>query len=417
MPNPHFRSDFLDFIRCSPTSLHACIEIKNRLIKSHFQVLDESKPFELEPQSGYFIESDGALFAFKTPKKDLKSLRAQLSHTDSPGLKVKHQKQKKQADLEIVGVEIYGSPLLYTWVDQILFPAGTVYTSKEGSIQEHLVELRDFHLIIPPLAIHLNKEAGQKGVFFDRQFELNPLFDSKTPFLQKLEEKLGASVLSSDLFLVPLSLHEPALFNEWLASYRIDNLSSVYASLLALMESSFSDHTLQIALFFDHEEIGSRTNMGADSLYFVQTLRRITQALSKQPDYFDLIRKQSFAFSVDVAHALHPHHPTKHDQEAPPILGKGPAIKFSAGKKYASTAKLAAFVHQIKEDQPVQHFYPHGEIGSGSTVGPFFSAATGIETLDIGMPILGMHALKEIMALDDLFYLKNLLKNMYTKAL
>jgi aspartyl aminopeptidase len=405
------KEQFASFIKKSPTSFHAVEEISKQLLSCGFIELLEKEPFSLATNQQYFIRKNGALFAFKTPKISLKKTILHLSHTDSPGFKIKHQPQKPLNGFEVIGSEIYGGPLLYTWSDQTLYPAGLIYTKASSHIKTHLVELKKFKSLISPLAIHLDRDVNQKGVVFNKQTDINPIFSFNKPFIRALEEHFSDPILGFDLFLVP---ENPIEYFGWeeefIAGYRIDNLSSVFASLNALIETKHHTHALLGAIFFDHEEIGSKTLEGADSIFFQETLQRVCQNLSSDPEIYYQIKAESLALSIDVAHGVHPHHPSKHDMEAPPYIGKGPVIKFSAGKKYATTAKLSSIIHSIKEKVPVQNFYPHGEIGSGSTVGPIFSAKAGIETIDIGIPILGMHAMKEVMAFEDLHSLQELLR-------
>lgn len=402
---------FCEFIKKAPTPFHAVNLLKETLMHHGFSEIHENESWSLKPESNYFIIRNGAMIAFKTPKKELKKAIMLLSHTDSPGFKIKQQPQKSVNNHEIIGLELYGSPLIYTWVDQTLYPAGMVYTKKNHQVQSRLVNLEQFKTLISPLAIHLDRDVNQKGASFNKQTEINPLFSLSKPFLKELQERFE-NLLSFDLFLVPLNPVETfGLDEEFIAAYRIDNLSSVYASLQALLNSKTHEHALQTCIFFDHEEIGSQTAEGAESKFFEDILKRISLHLTSDHESFYKIKSQSLALSIDVAHAVHPHFPAKHDMESPPYLGKGPVIKFSAAKKYATTAKLAAHIQAIKGDVPTQNFHIHGEIGSGSTVGPIFSAKLGIDTIDLGIGMLGMHAMKEVMAFEDLKHLTNLLES------
>ncbi|NBO24239.1 MAG: M18 family aminopeptidase [Chlamydiae bacterium] len=405
------KTGFIDFIKKSATSFHTVEVMKELLKKKGFNELHPEEKWSLCENSGYFIIKNGAMFAFKTPKNDLKKAILFCSHTDSPGLKIKHQQQKPLSGHEVIGVEVYGAPLLYTWVDQVVYPAGIVYTRGATGIDFHLVELNRDKVLIPPLAIHLDRDVNHKGALFNKQTDLNPLFSTKKSFLSHLKDQFKNEILGFDLFLVPeIPCQSFGEEEEFLAAYRIDNLSSVYASLNSLIEVENQAESLHGALFFDHEEIGSSTLEGAHSKFFDEMLRRICLNLKKDEESFYQMKARTVAFSLDVAHAVHPFHPTKHDLESPPYLKKGPVIKFSAGKKYATTAHLASKIEWLKGSIPTQNFYPHGELGSGSTVGPIFAAGHGIETLDMGIPILSMHALKEVMAYEDLHSFQLLLQ-------
>lgn len=402
------------FIERCPTSFHTVAVLKAELMRLGYHPLSECSSWELESDTAYFIEKKGALIAFKTPKAALSSLVAILSHTDSPGLKIKCQPQKKQQEMEVIGIEIYGSPLIYTYIDQPLYPAGLVYTNHSGELKKHLVELKDMPCIIAPLAIHLDRDVNHKGATFNKQTDLNPIFSLSDSFSSVLAKKFDDPIVNYDLFLVPTQpAHTVGAHRELLAAYRIDNLSSVMASFQALEKSSSSAACLKMAIFFDHEEIGSRTEVGADSVMVDHLIQRIALALTADPSAHFKIRSNSIAFSVDVAHGVHPHRSATHDLESPPRLGMGPVVKFSAQKRYATSYELAAKLSIGHHGVSLQKFYPHGELGSGSTVGPFFASSTGIDTLDLGVAILGMHALKELMAVQDFVQLEKILSYAY----
>lgn len=409
------QENFIEFIKNSPTALHASSHIADVLKKSGFIQLEESASWHLEKSLGYFIQKNGAILAFRLPKEEAEGAIFHLTHTDSPGFKIKNQPQKQANKLEVLGLEVYGAPLIYTWAGQALHPAGAVYTQNNDKLHTHLVELKEYKTMIAPLAIHLDRDVNQKGAIFNKQTGINPICSLDEPFLDYLKNHFSEKIIGFDLFLVPSHIDEVfGSKNEFLAAHRVDNLSSAFAALEALIHSSASRNNVQVAFFFDHEEIGSRTLEGAESSFFTDTFQRLCKKIAKDEESYYKIKAKSFALSIDVAHAVHPHHGEKHDLEAPPYIGKGPVIKFSAGKKYATTSYLAAKLKMIAKDLPLQNFYPHGEIGSGSTVGPVFSAKHGIETIDIGIPIIGMHALKEIMCFEDLFHLITLLKETYS---
>ena len=408
------KKSFIEFIKQSPTPFHTVENLSLLFKEHHFNELDEQAAWEISLGKSYFVRKHGAMIAFKLPENQPEKALFHLSHTDSPCFKIKNQPQKPQSGFEVVGLEIYGAPLLYTWANQTLHPAGVVYTKGKNVPHANLCAFQDLKMMIAPLAIHLDREVNTKGVVFDKQSGLNPIFSFETPFQKALEKKFKQEILGYDLFLVPSSSVE--LFGEgdnFIAAHRIDNLSSVYASALALIKSKNSSNEIQVAVFFDHEEIGSNTNEGAESKFFDDSLERICLKIFGDLESYYRTKASSLAISIDVAHGVHPHYPNKLDLEAAPYLGKGPVIKFSASKKYATTAKSAALIHMIKEKVPLQQFYPHGEVGCGSTVGPTFSSKLGIETIDLGIPMLGMHAMKEIIAFTDLENLYKLLKQTF----
>jgi aspartyl aminopeptidase len=227
------------------------------------------------------------------------------------------------------------------------------------------------------------------------------------------------ALLSFELFLVP---RDPPRYvgadNEMLCSYRLDNLSSAHAVLSALAVTEPTEKTVQMAIFWDNEEIGSRTKEGAASPFLEETLRRIHHSLKRDLEDFYLLKHNSFCVSIDVAHALNPNYPKKHDPQHQPLLGKGIAIKQNADQKYASNAFAAAVI--IRACQmlkiPYQSYVNRSDIPSGSTVGPIVAAETGITTIDIGCPQLSMHSIREIIACQDYLDMYRLLSYLLQEA-
>ncbi len=408
--------EFLSFLKACPTSMHTVHFLETELRGLGYEELDEAAYWELEFGKNYFVKRSGALFAFKLPLATLSKLLIHLSHTDSPGLKIKNQPKKSSFDTETIGVEIYGSPLLYTWAGRALVPAGSIQTFNGKTLSSHLVQLDDMSSFLAPLAIHLDRDVNQKGVVFNKQTELSPIFSLNRSFQEELNSRYKEEIVSFDLFLVPAHIGDlSGLDQTFLSAYRLDNLTSVYASLKALTESKTSKDTLHMALFFDHEEIGSATAEGAYSVFFEDLLKRILLVLEEDQEAYFQLKKNAFAISCDVAHGLHPNFSSKYDTENPPLLGKGVVIKHSAMKKYATSASSIGKLYLLSRGKHLfQHYYNNGEIPSGSTVGPIFSQRTGIDTIDVGIPILGMHSLHEVMAISDLNQLTQLLLNSYT---
>lgn len=412
-------ADFLELIHRSPTAYHAAREVAGRLEKAGFKRLQEEKKWGLEAGKGYFtVRDDGMVAAFRLSQKKPTSAVILASHLDSPALKIKPQPEFTNQAIGQLGTEVYGAPLLHTWLDRDLMIAGRIAVeAASGEIQTHLVFLDEYPLIIPGLAIHLDRTIGEKGILVHRQDHLKPIF-SLHPKEKRLEELLGKrhsykQLLGFDLFLVPIEKPKKLGFDkELIAAYRLDNLSSAYASLAALCRSQGRAETLQMAFFWDHEEIGSMTYSGADSLFASQIIERIEMCYSMTREEDLQMKSQSLCLSCDLAHGFHPNFGDKYDPHNAPYLGKGPILKFNAAQKYATSAKTAAPLIFLanKKGIPIQKFASRSDILSGSTVGSIMAANLGIATLDMGIAGWAMHSIRETIAGHDQLQLSQLLQ-------
>jgi aspartyl aminopeptidase len=422
---PHILTDLKAFLDTAPTSWHAVKEIANRLAIRDFHPLHEEQKWDLKFGHKYFVERGGALCAFSLPKQPPKRAILLASHTDSPALKLKPNPAYSSSNMIQFGVEVYGAPLLSSWLNRDLALAGrVVIANANGELEERLVYLDDALLFIPQLAIHLDREVNEKGLHLNKQEHLNPivgLSEEKVDPLASLEKLLRRhlsfrSLLSFELFLVP---HDPARFvgleNEMLASYRIDNLASAHAALSAMgMLEGSSKHLMQIAFFLDHEEIGSRSKEGASSPFLNDILQRIGIGLNLPPEETLLLKNNSLCISLDMAHALNPNYTKQHEPRHTPLLGKGIVLKHNADQKYASNALSAAVIVQAcqKLNLPHQSYVAKSDIPCGSTVGPLIAHSTGINTVDIGCPQLSMHSVREVMATQDYLDMVRLLSHL-----
>lgn len=419
----HILEDFKTFLDASPTAWHAVKEIGNRLATSDFIFLEEEEKWELELGKKYFTVRGGALCAFALPQKKPQRALIFASHTDSPSLKLKPLPGFQKENIVQFGVEVYGSPLLSSWLNRDLHLAGRiVVTNNSGEIEQRLVHLDDAIFFIPQLAIHLDREVNEKGLVLNRQEHLAPIVglcseDLKTPFaaLEKLLRRHLSfrSLLSFELFLVP---RETARFvgldNEMLSSYRIDNLTGVHATLTALgMIEKPSRHQIQMGCFWDNEEIGSQSREGAASPLMSDILQRIGFHLKLDTEELLLLKNHSLCVSVDMAHGLNPNYPNKQEPQHTPLLGKGIVIKYNADQKYASNALSAAVIIHTAQTLrlPYQSFVSRSDIRCGSTVGPIIAQDMGINTVDIGCPQLSMHSIREAIACQDYLDLIHLL--------
>lgn len=409
--------NFIQFLDSSPTVYHAARELSKRLAEADFAPLHESEKWKLEPGKSYFVmREDTLLSAFRLPKKAPTSATLLASHIDSPCLKIKPQPESSSHGIGQFGTELYGGPLLHTWLDRDLAVAGRIVVlDKNGECESKIVYLDDYPVVIPGLAIHLNREVNEKGLMVHKQDHLKAVFTlkSKDKHLEDWLRKHHSfdKLLSFDLFLVPLERAAHLGFeDELIASYRLDNLTSAFASLYAMTNAKARANAIQMAIFWDHEEIGSKTYAGADSLFVNQMLERICMQYQMDREDYYRMKSRSLCLSCDVGHAFHPNFADKYDAQNAPLMGKGPALKFSP--KYATSGATAAPIVRLaqKRKLPLQTFASRSDIASGSTVGAMMGANLGIPTVDLGVACWAMHSIRETIAASDQITLCHLLK-------
>ena len=408
----------LDFLKNSLTAYHACENAKARLVENGFSPLKETEDWELSEGGKYFIERGGALIAFTVGGLDNFSYKIVASHVDSPALKLKENPVEKRGAYAVLNVETYGGGVWYSFFDRPLRIAGRVVKSENGRVYSETVT-SPFLLSIPSLAVHQNRGVND-GFAVNAQTDLSPLLSLNGGEADWLERIAGdGKTMGYDLYLV--NADSPYFFgaeDEFLASPRIDNLTSVCASLDALLSKADSDG-ICVAAFLNHEEIGSRTTQGADGDFLENALRRIAYALRFDDNEYYKALASSFLLSADNAHAVHPNHPEKADPTNKTVLGGGVAIKAHANGAYITDALAAATVRTIFDKAGVKHqnFINRSDMRSGSTLGVAALTRMGVAGADIGLAQLAMHSACECFAKEDYAELVNGLTAFYSSDL
>ena len=402
----------------SPTAHHVVGWWRKKLTNAGF--LDCSLLDTLSAEKG-FVCRGGAIFAWRIPKKSLHNgFRIVGAHSDSPGLHIKPQPNKQHANMSLLGVEVYGGPLLNSWLDRDLGIAGHVVL-QDGSLNLFTTDLPVAR--ISQLAIHLDRDVNDKGLVLDRHQHLNALWltsDGGQDFDQWLAKTCGVS--QSDIRASSAQLfdtHKASLIgadNSLIASARIDNQASCWAAMTALIEQSDTTSPSVVALF-DHEEVGSSSATGAAGPLLEHVLERlcITEDLSRQ-DFINVLAK-SHCVSADNAHAVHHNYPERHDSNHSPLINQGVVIKSNVGQRYATSAtSIAPFIDACANaNVPIQHFASRNNIACGSTIGPITATRLGIDTIDVGIPQLSMHSAREVCGSQDPIYLRDALCSYFAR--
>lgn len=416
MPGSDLANDLVRFLDACPTPYHAVRESAERLGKAGFRELTESDEWTLTPGDRVFVKRGGgtlvALVAGSAPPARAGFLLGG-AHTDSPGFRVKPNAELRASGHRQLGVEVYGSPLVHTWLDRDLGVAGRI-SLLDGTT--HLVRIDNPICRISNLAIHLQPTLATDGLKLNPQTQAVPSFgldgDPGKGFGELVAAALRAAGVAAPMDAVgafDLALHDVqrASFgggdSEFLFSARLDNLASCHALTTVLEKLSPGDATRGIVLH-DHEEVGSQSASGASSLFLRSVLGRAANSFAGSgTDALERALARSLLVSVDMAHAIHPNYADKHDAQHAPKLGGGPVVKANASQSYATDAPGAAVFERACRDagfEP-QHFVSRNDMRCGTTIGPISAARLGIRTVDVGNPMLSMHSCREVAATAD----------------
>ncbi len=410
----------MDFIDASPSPFQAVDNLVGMLDAIGAQALDEGQIWQLEPGAVYYVCRGGSsLIAFRMGLKAPAEAGFLLAgaHTDSPTLKIRPEKELQSKGYMRLALESYGAPILSGWLDRPLGLAGAIAVRLKEGIDSRFYISHEPCAVIPNLAIHLNRDIN-KGFEYNLHQHMPAIFglvhseeeatsasSSGTPeILLRIATELGIeprAIVSADLRLFdaePSRLIDGSLVN----APRLDDLAGCAAIMEAFVEAGAQAAT-QVACFFDAEEIGSMTLGGAQSSYLRDILARITLASRNSGQDFYRALSHSSCISVDASQAWHPGYPDKFDEFYTPVLGGGVAVKSNANMNYATdfTSLRIAEAAAAKAKVAVQHYMARADIQPGKTIGPITASRTGITTVDVGHPLLAMHAIRETIAASD----------------
>ncbi|HRP69261.1 MAG TPA: M18 family aminopeptidase [Turneriella sp.] len=354
----------------------------------------------------------GMLLAAHRPQKiDPAQLQLRIigAHTDSPHLRLKSNSAAVKEGHTLLTSEVYGGALLYTWFDRPLGLAGEIFYKENNTIQRKLIRIQEPIAVVPSLAIHLARGVNDDGFKIEKTQNLHALLSltediSLDAYLASVADIPTDALLSYDLSLFDTTpATQGGLNNELLMSARLDNLVSAHSAITALKKAD-SPNIIAIAALFDHEEIGSVSEAGAESVQLEKFLRRIQNHLKITDTQWEGVLQRSLFLSADMAHGVHPNYADKSDTENRPRLGGGVTLKMNQNRRYATSAAGAAFFHDLCRTHkiPSQVYTHRNDLPCGSTLGPAVSARLGMTTIDVGVAMLAMHSIREICAIEDL---------------
>lgn len=410
-------SDFFGFMKKATTSVQTVDAIRERLDSEGFMELEMNEIWMLNASGKYYLTPYPSMlvgFTIGSGQFPTTCVKMIAAHTDNPGFRIKPNPEVNSEGMLTLNVERYGGPILNTWFDRPLSIAGRIAVKSDEVLKPKVIHL-DFQrpiLIIPNLAIHMNREVN-KGVEIKVQKEMQPLLtqliedEIKDNYLLDLVAE-EAGVNREDILDMDLNVYcyEEGMLvgskKEFISCPRIDDLSMVYAAMEALVESKHKDGINMVA-FMDNEEIGSMTRQGADSVMLSNILERIRMGTAGREQRSIHQVMSFFVISADCAHGLHPNYGEKSDITNKPVMNKGMAIKISCNRSYASEVETIAAFQQLcdKAGMKYQKFVNHSDQRGGTTLGPLLSKYVPVHVVDVGVPILAMHSTRELMGKQD----------------
>ena len=390
------------FLDASHSHCHALAYLRDMLEGEGYVLLPERAEWELTPGGKYYAQRGGtALAAFRLPEEPAIGFLMSASHCDRPCFQVKENFELNGAYLRLA-VERYGGQILHTWLDRPLSIAGRVTVETETGVESRLVDIDRDLLLIPSVAIHMNRQVND-GYKWNPAVDMLPLLggkDAAGKLLAELEQQAGGRILGHDLYLYIRQRSSVwGMEQEYISSAALDDLECVWGCTRGFLKAAPSE-MVPVLCVFDSEEVGSGSVQGAGSTLLTDVLERICHGLG-----WNLKRMlaQSFMVSADNAHALHPNHPELADPTNAPVLGGGVVIKRSASLSYCTDGVSEAVFRKICEKAGVntQSYRNRADIPGGSTLGRISLAHVSVPTVDIGLAQLAMHSCYETAAVSD----------------
>ena len=416
-------NELLDFIQKSPSCYHAVENLAQTLCDTGFLELSEGAPWRLQRGGRYFIRRNlSSLLAFKIPEGEIRGFQIAASHSDSPTFKI-----KENMDIVVDGaytelnVEEYGGMLCAPWFDRPLSVAGKIVVRRGEGVESRLVNVDRDLLMLPSLAIHMNRSVND-GYKYSVQKDMLPLLGDERAAGTFLDIVAGAAgvdkedILGTDLFLYCRGRGVVWGANgEYLSSPKLDDLQCTFANLQGFLAGGHPN-TISVYAVFDNEEVGSGTKQGAAGTVLLDTLLRVNEALGRSHEDYLRALASGFMVSADNAHAVHPNHLSLADPTNHPHMNQGIVLKFSANQKYGTDSVSAALFRAIcsRAGVPVQTFHNHSDILGGSTLGNLSNAQVSLNMVDVGLPQLAMHSAVETAGVQDTLYLARAMKEFYS---
>jgi len=399
-----------EFIDASPSPFHVCRSVAERLRAAGFTELAGTDRWPDAGAGGFFTVRAGSLIAWNGGPDRVRPFRIVGGHTDSPNLRVKQHPDRVVAGWQLVALQPYGGAWLNSWLDRDLGLSGRISVrdpDADGGVAHWLVWIDEPLLRVPQLAIHLSEDRHSLNL--DPQRHVNAVWGSgerQRSLHTYVAER--AEVAPQDLLSMDLMTHtlEPSRLvgvdDDFVSAPRLDNQGTCYAGLEAFLAAA-PDRYVTVLALFDHEEVGSTSDHGAQSDFLPTTLERVVLGAGGDREDFLRVLTASMVASGDMAHATHPNYPERHEPGHLIAVNAGPVLKVQPNLRYATDGRTAAAFELACREAgvPLQRYEHRADLPCGSTIGPMTAARTGIPTVDVGAPQLAMHSARELMGAAD----------------
>lgn len=422
-------NSLMEFINDSPSVFHAADNMKNILENAGYVELKEGSEWILDKGGRYYVMRNfSTIAAFELPSvsdyNEVHGFHIVAAHGDSPTFKVKDNPEIAVDGKYVkLNTEKYGGMIMSSWFDRPLSVAGRLAVRENGRIVSKLVNVDKDMLVIPNVAIHMNRDINA-GMDYNAQIDLLPLYsqayiDNGKDFMDIIAEYSGVdrcNILAHDLFLY---VRDKGRIiggnNEYILSPKLDDLQCAFSAITAISDEINKTKYVNMCVVFDNEEVGSGTRQGADSTFLEDILVRIQEAFGKNSSWLKRMISDSMLISADNAHAVHPNYPGKADLTNRPYLNGGVVIKYHGGQKYTTDALTAGYIKDlcIKAGVPFQTFANRSDMAGGSTLGNISVSHVSVPSVDIGMPQLAMHSAVETGGVKDTEYAVKMMKAFY----
>lgn len=411
----------LSRIENSPSTYHVVETLRQELREKGYSELSEGDRWLLQRGGSYFVQRNhSSILAFRVPRGFASRFRISAAHSDSPTFKLKENPTNKGKYYVRLSTEKYGGMLMAPWFDRPLTVAGRVFVRTEGDIAEKLVYVDRDLLVMPSVAIHMNRNANENMKYNAHVDTLPLLGDTGCRDILDIVAEAAAveksDILGHDLYLVCRGGGTVVgAEGEYLLSPRLDDLECAFGCMEGFLNATDGEDTLPLCCIFDNEEVGSATKQGAGSSFLRDCLRRICFALGMDEEDVLMALSGSRMVSADNAHAIHPNHPEYADSDNAPVLNKGIVIKFNANQRYTTDGRSAAWFRSVceKAGVSVQVMANRSDLQGGSTLGSIANTQVPVSTVDIGLPQLAMHSAWETAGVKDYESLCKAMKSFY----
>lgn len=410
--------ELMTFLDGAPSVYHAVEQLRRMFEDAGYTRLDEGGRWDLQVGGKYYLTRGGsAIVGFRIPCADPQGFLMTASHSDRPTFKIK-ENGELDGNYVRIATEKYGGMLMAPWFDRPLSVAGRVMVETEAGVQTKLVNIDRDLMMIPNVAIHMNRKAND-GYAYNPTSDTIPVLggkDAKGRLMALLEEQAGGEILAHDLFLYNRDRAKVwGAQEEFFAAQAIDDLECAWSTVKGFLTAGES-RSIPVVCVFDSEEVGSSSVQGAASTLLADTIARICRARNLEPER---MLSQSFLISADNAHGIHPNHPELADAANAPVVNGGVVLKFNANLRYTTDGVSAAVFRRVCRlaDVPVQTYYNRADIPGGSTLGNISLGQVSVPTADIGLAQLAMHSCYETAGVQDVEYLLKAMQVYYGSTL